>query len=553
MNEIIKLLESGVNLTKVFPEQLEIAKGNIVLQRVLPKTGMKLPSVVKFDREKLHQSGWPINPGTYKVRDPISPVAVICPAQDSVLQEVAIYYGAAISGPCITPDRGVELVITNIVSNPNIRLIILAGKDSGHLAGDVIYCVNKYGVDLKKRRVLRTKSPTNPYLMNLKDEVIARFQRQVQVINLLGDYNEEETERIKLELGLVIRCCLQEPENPIKLINHNLGDEFYLYDPGTENLEPMIVDLSVTAIGSYYEGYDRVGTTIHATTIAEAYLSLMSHVINKGSFGMQESTRMALSALATQTVIHNTTENLVPPGWRPSGRTTTDKEAEDYLKKYSVWVYLFPLSDVRYDPDEEIFVPYIPKQMDYVYGGRLTAYWYELADKDEQEAIKGLVTELHQRFRYKLPTFEDVVTFYEELAQIQRKSFNQLYDTAKAAKLCVKEGFGNSYRLYMSLQTPPIDIKKDPRRAHNPCFALFEVYPRRIGNTWQLDTCLFLRAHDILAFPANANGGIMIQKFLAWYAGISPGLYVHHAGSMEVCDYLLPKEILAEHFRLSKQ
>jgi hypothetical protein len=379
--------------------------------------------------------------------------------------------------------------------------------------------------------------------MNLTDEAINRFQKQIKVVNILGGFKEEGMERIKMELGLVIRCCIQEPKNAIKLTDEKRKDAFYLYDPGTEGLEPEIIDMGVEKIGIYYEGYDRVGTSIHIDTIARAYPVLMSHVINKGSWGRQESGRMALDTIATQIIVHDTNKELLPKGWRPSGWMQTDEDAEDYLEKYRTWVYLFPLSDVRYDKDEGICVPYIPEKMDYVYGGRLTAYWYGISSDEEKEKIKELVEGIHQKFRYKLPTFDDVVDFYEDLAKLQENSFNQLYKTVKAARLCVEENFGNSYRIYMSLQTPPIDIKEDPRQAHNPCFALYEVYPRKINKKWQLDTCFFLRAHDILAFPANANGGITIQKFIAWYAGIEPGLYVHHAGSLEVCDYMLPKEI----------
>lgn len=537
--DIESLLKPGVNLADVFPKILEISKGNIVLQKK-PSPHKKWR---KLDREKLKKINWPINSGTYQVKDSSSPVAVVCPSQDAELQSAALDYGAAISGPCITPDRGVELVVTNIVSNPNIRWIILAGKDSGHLAGDVIWCLQKYGIDPETRRVLKTKSPTNPYIMNLSEKVIKRFRDQVKVINLLGEHKE-----VKKELGLVIRCCMQESENAIEFKDKKNKDEFLLFDPGCDH-EPMIVDLSVEKLGSYHEGYHRVGSTIHVDTISTAFPVLMSHVINKGSWGRQESTRMALDVVALQAVIHNTSENLVPEGWQPFGWMKSKTEVEDYLKKYRIWVYLFPLSDVKYDQKEGVCVPYIPdeKQMEYVYGGRLTAYWLEISSQKEKREIKYLVGKYHKKFKFELPRFEDIVRFYEELEKLQEKSFNQIYKTAKAAKLCVEEEFGNSYRLYMSLQIPPIDIKEDPRRAHNPCFALYEVYPRLIDGDWQLDSCLFLRAHDIKAFPANANGGIAIQEFIARYAGIKKGIFVHHAGSMEVCEYMLPDDILEKY------
>lgn len=547
MPDLKCLLAPGVDLAKIFPQRLELAGGSIILEKAPLRDDKPF---IKFSREKLHQLKWPINSGTYNITDPQGSVAVVCPRQDAVLQTVALSYGATISGPCITPGRGVELVVANTISNPNLRWLILAGKDSGHLSGDVIYCLSKYGVDPETKRVNKTRCPTNPFLPNLPKEAIGRFQKQVKVINLLQNYDDKdppEVERIKEEMGLVIRACLQEPKNAIKLIDRKNNEEYYLCDPGSESVDPMIVDFSVEKIGGYYEGYSRVGTTIHATTIEEAEPMIKSHILQKGNWGMQESTRMVLSATALQTVIYDTQKGLFPAGWRPFNVIESDKEAWDYLNKYRTWVYLFPLSDVKFDEVKRKWVPYIPDNMDYVYGGRLTAYWYEIAPEEERKSIRDLVAQMHQKFYENLPDFSDIIDFYERLSCVQKTSFNQIYATAKAAKVCVENNIGNSYRLYMSLQTPPLDIKDDPRKAHNPCFCLYEVYPRLIGDSWQLDCCFFLRAHDILAFPANANGGIAIQDFIFRYAKIKPGLYVHHAGSLEVCDYLLPKEVLEKY------
>lgn len=552
MSDLKSLLAPGVDLAKVFPEKLEIAKGKIILEKFPVKAKNKYK---KFSREDLRKINWPPNSGTYNITDPQGAVAVVCPRQDGVLQAAALTYGAAISGPCITPGRGVELVITNTISNPNLRWLILAGKDSGHLSGDVIYCVSKYGVDQESKRVNKTKCPTNPFLPNLSKDVIRRFQDQITVINLLQNYddkNSEEVERVKEELGLIIRLCIQEPENAIKLTDKKTGDINYLCDKGIEDFEPLVVSMEVEKIGGYYEGYSRVGSTIHAMTIAEAEPMLKSHILHKGNWGMQESTRMVLSATALQTVIYDTKKDLFPLGWRPFNVIKSDEEAWDYLEKYRTWVYLFPLSDVKFDEKIRKWVPYFPDNMDYVYGGRLTVYWYEIADEAEKKDIKDLVMDMHKKFYEKIPSYSEVIDFYERLAKVQKKSFNQLYANAKAAKVCVENNIGNSYRLYMSLQTPPLDIKDDPRKAHNPCFCLYEIYPRLIKGDWQIDCCFFLRAHDILAFPANTNGGISIQNFISWYCGVKSGIYVHHAGSLEVCDYLLPKDIL-EKFQKSSE
>lgn len=536
------LVETGVNLSEAFPVKVNLFHGSVTLRQVPLAT---TPKFAKYPRDLLYEAGWPSNPGTFEIKDAASPVAVVCPRQDLELQEAALFYGAAISGPCITPDRGVELVVSSIIANPNIRWVILAGKDSGHLAGDVLYYLWKYGLDPETRRVRETKCPTNPYLFNLPDEAIERFRKQVKVINVLGAKNRDQT-----KLGLLIRCCLQWPQEAIFYENHKFGDSFHLCDIGSENQQPLLVDLSVQRGRGYFEGYGRVGTTIHAFSVADSYPMLESHILTYGSWGMQESSKWALDVVGTQVVIHDVSDELLPLGWRPFGWIQSDEGAREYLEKYRIWVYLFPLTDVRFTPEEGC-VPYLTQEgFDYLYGTRLTTHGIERAGKKERDAIAGLTREFHARFYHAPPEFSDVAEFYERLEIIQDKTFNQLYKTAQAARLCKEEKIGASYRLYMTTQIPAWDIDIDPRKVHNPCFALYEVYPRLVDGEWQLDCALFLRANDFLAYPANANGGITIQKFLAWYAGMKAGLYLHHTGCLHICDYMLPRELVK---RLSKK
>ena len=66
-------------------------------------------------------AGWPVISGDYIVGDPESPVAVTTLASH-IEAELS---GAAIAGPCKTENLGVEKVVANIISNPNIRFLIL--------------------------------------------------------------------------------------------------------------------------------------------------------------------------------------------------------------------------------------------------------------------------------------------------------------------------------------------------------------------------------------------------------------------------------------------
>ncbi len=62
---------------------------------------------------------WPVITGDYIVGDPESPVAVATLA--SHIEEIPSAAGAAIAGPCKTENLGIEKVVANIISNPNIR------------------------------------------------------------------------------------------------------------------------------------------------------------------------------------------------------------------------------------------------------------------------------------------------------------------------------------------------------------------------------------------------------------------------------------------------
>ena len=80
---------------------------------------------------------WPVVSGDYIVGDPESPVAVVTLASHN--EDIGAAAGAAISGPCKTENLGIEKVIANTVSNPNIRFMILCGAEvQGHITGESI-------------------------------------------------------------------------------------------------------------------------------------------------------------------------------------------------------------------------------------------------------------------------------------------------------------------------------------------------------------------------------------------------------------------------------
>jgi hypothetical protein len=195
--------------------------------------------------------GYPPEQGRYARGNDFSPVAV-CVILDTFdfaippeLQELVMAgldAGAALSGMLQTENVGLEKVICNIVANPNIRYIVLCGREStGHLPGESILALKQNGVD-EKHRIIGSSAPT-PYLSNIPREVIDRFNKQiVTVVNMLCQPGEKDAKAAGLDpsvLGKAVWSCYQE--NPVEFMGQTL------YDIG-EYPEPAIVHKIVSKL-----------------------------------------------------------------------------------------------------------------------------------------------------------------------------------------------------------------------------------------------------------------------------------------------------------------
>ncbi|HPY60089.1 MAG TPA: tetrahydromethanopterin S-methyltransferase subunit A [Methanospirillum sp.] len=132
--------------------------------------------------KKSPASGWPIVQGDFHTGDPNSPVAVV--TMGSHLDEAAICSaGAAIAGSCKTENLGLEKVIANVISNPNIRFVITCGTEvKGHLSGQSLIALHQNGVDGGK--IVGSKGAI-PFIENLSGDHIKRFQEQVEFVDIM--------------------------------------------------------------------------------------------------------------------------------------------------------------------------------------------------------------------------------------------------------------------------------------------------------------------------------------------------------------------------------
>lgn len=145
------------------------------------------------DNERACLDPWPLVRGDYTVGDASSNVAVLTLASDLKV------LGAAISGSCKTENLGVEKVVANVISNSNIRYLIVCGMESkGHLPGSSIIALHRHGIDGRGRIV--GSAGAIPFIENISHEAIERFQRQIEIVDRIGIVDVEEINRLILEL-----------------------------------------------------------------------------------------------------------------------------------------------------------------------------------------------------------------------------------------------------------------------------------------------------------------------------------------------------------------
>jgi len=176
--------------------------------------------------------GYPPEEGCYLRGNDYSPVAVVVilrwmreetPPDIENLVRVAVESGAALAGTLQTENIGVEKIICNIVSNPNIRYLVVVGPESpGHLVGDAILALAKNGID-EKMRIIGAEAPT-PYLFNVPPEFTERFRKQVLVIDLINEGSPEV-------LRQAVCSCYQEKPTAFR--------RYQLYDPGAYPAAPL--------------------------------------------------------------------------------------------------------------------------------------------------------------------------------------------------------------------------------------------------------------------------------------------------------------------------
>ena len=195
--------------------------------------------------------GWPILKGEYDAGDTKNPVCVIT-CGSHLPGKPVLDAGAAITGPCKTENLGIEKVVAHIISNPNIRFLLVTGTEvKGHILGQSIIALHANGV--KENRILGAQGAI-PYVENLNADAVARFQQQVQVINMLetedmGAITSKVKELVSKDPGafeadpLVLQIAEGEGEEEETSGIRPLGAEIALVRSRMKGIESSLFDI----------------------------------------------------------------------------------------------------------------------------------------------------------------------------------------------------------------------------------------------------------------------------------------------------------------------
>src|SRR5512136_1583420 len=156
-----------------------------------------------------YEENWPPLRGEYSVGDPKNSIAVVTLASQLHIE------GAAIVGPCKTENLGVEKIVANIISNSNIRFLLICGAESkGHLPGNTILALHRNGID-DNGKIIGSKGAI-PFIQNLPLQAIKRFQLQIQIIDRIGLIDEEHIEDLVQEYSSKGEPYPEEPFQAVR-------------------------------------------------------------------------------------------------------------------------------------------------------------------------------------------------------------------------------------------------------------------------------------------------------------------------------------------------
>ena len=138
--------------------------------------------------------GWPVEPADLFVLDPRRSVAVSTLGDPELARALAAtaHPALALAAPTATENIGVEKLVRNVLADPALRVLVVAGPETGgtaptgHYAGDALVKLCGEGVDPATMRI-RGARGRRPVLTNLSPAAVEAFRRHVTVVDLRGE------------------------------------------------------------------------------------------------------------------------------------------------------------------------------------------------------------------------------------------------------------------------------------------------------------------------------------------------------------------------------
>ena len=159
-------------------------------------------------------TSWPPLAGEYTVIDNAqnSAVAVSTLASIGLVETIARIKpeGLCIIGKTETENIGIEKIIKNTVTNPSIRFLVVAGKESqGHFSGKTLSALFANGIDERMKIV---GSPgRRAILKNVTMSEVELFRKQIKVIDMIGC---EDSKTISDKISELSKTVAADPEPP---------------------------------------------------------------------------------------------------------------------------------------------------------------------------------------------------------------------------------------------------------------------------------------------------------------------------------------------------
>ena len=192
-----------------------------------------------FDRKKHYPDlNWPVTSGDYIIGNPEGSIAVCTLTSADLMKPLVTNNRVAIAGRLVTVNLGIEKIIRNVISNPNIRYLLVCGKDSPvfHTAQGV-KCLVQNGVDEQKRIV--DALGHYPVLRNVSQDQIELFRRQCRLLDYAGESDVEEISTV-ID-GLDVNAAEAFPGGIINRGESEMEPSFKRLKPGGHR-EPIAYD-----------------------------------------------------------------------------------------------------------------------------------------------------------------------------------------------------------------------------------------------------------------------------------------------------------------------